>query len=304
MAEEKKTFQKNKQMVCPVNCLYCMASRIDKRREYWEAGERIGMNKSCTFINRFPSDPPLKDMPIPWELLNGEYLGFQGITDCFWGKYEQDLEWLIGKVLDSRIKKLVLVSKIPVTDKQIELLKTLGDRIVVIYSVTGADALERTTTTSRLDAIKRLKEAGVDVLPIVHPYIAGYSDLSSFPILREIGVRYVSWKGLRYNPENMPDLKKFIPADILKQYEKNEDEVFLGKEVIEKAARDNHLEYVDLKDYIQKPNSVSGISLEEATREVEALAKMVVFSTSDKSKQDVIDRVIKRRTQPGNTQEN
>lgn len=287
---------KKTKLICPVNCLYCMASRIDKRKQYWEGGEKIGMNKSCTFINRFPTDPPLKDMNIPWDLLDGEYVGFQGITDCFWNQYYEDLEWLVDKILNSKIKKIVLVSKIPVTERHIELLKKLKDRVVVIYSITGMDALENTKTADRLDAIKRLKENGIDVLPIVHPYIDGYSDLSSFETLKNIGIKYVSWKGFRYNPENMSDLSKYIPASILEQYEKDEDEVLIGNDTIQKKADENGLEYVDLKEYIQRPNSMHGVPEEVARIQVNELAKHVVFSTSDKSKQDVIEYVVNRRT--------
>ena len=114
----------NNEIICPVNCKYCMASKIEKRSQYWKMGEKIGMNKSCTFINRFPSDPPLKDMNIDWSLFDGEYLGFQGITDCFWNKYYDDLCWLIKKVKNSKIKKLVLTSKIPINEKYIKLFNS------------------------------------------------------------------------------------------------------------------------------------------------------------------------------------
>lgn len=285
------------EIICPVNCKYCMASKIDKRKEYWEAGEKIGMNKSCVFVNRFPSDPPLKDMSnIPWELFDGEYIGFQGITDCFWEKYIDDLRWLAEYIPDSKIKKLVLVSKIPANDEQIEILKKLGDRVVVIYSVTGTDALENTTTASRVEAIRKLKENNIDVLPIVHPYIHGYSSLDHFATLEEIGIKYVSWKGFRYNPDNMSALAEYIPQEILDVYSGHgENEILAGDEYIRAEAEKHGLTYVDLKKYIQRPNSVSGITREESEREVRELAKHVVFSTSDKSIEDVIEYAVNRR---------
>lgn len=287
----------NTRIVCPVNCKYCMASKINKRSEYWLAGDKIGMNKSCVFVNRFPDDPALKDMDIiPWDLFNGEYLGFQGITDCFWNKYLDDLKWLAGYIPQSSIKKLVLISKIPVTDEQISILKKLQDRVVVIYSITGTDTLENTTTASRLESIRKLKENGIDVLPIVHPYIHGYSDLSSFKFLKKIGIKYVSWKGFRYNPENMSELSKYIPQNILDMYSgQNEDEILIGSDYIQTEAEKYGLTYIDLKKYIQKPNSVKGISKEEAEKEVRELAKHVVFSTSNKSTEDVIEYAINRR---------
>lgn len=252
------------------------------------------MNKSCTFINRFPSDPPLKDMNIDWGLFDGEYLGFQGITDCFWNKYYEDLCWLIDKVNHSKIKKLVLTSKIPIDKRYLELFKITPQKILIIYSITGLDELENTSTKDRLKSIQLLHENNIDVLPIIHPYIHNYADLSFFDELEKIGIKYVSWKGFRYNPETMYELKNYIPEEILNQYIHNEDETLIGEDTLKYQAKIHNLEYVDLKKYIQKENGVNGISIEEAKDKVEKLSKIVVFSTSA-TKQEVIDYAIKRR---------
>lgn len=281
-------------VVCPVKCKYCMASKIDIRKMYWENDNRIGLNKSCLFINRLPNDPNIKDMNFPWHLMDGEYLGFQGITDCFWNIYFEDLKYVIDKVNNSKIKKLILISKIPINEKQLNLIKN-NPKILVVYSLTGLDALEQTTTNDRIEAIKRIKENNVDVLPIIHPYIHNYSDISFLPKLKEIGLKYISWKGFRYNPHNMSELNKFIPQDILKQYICNEEEVLIGDEYLKEETSKLGLQYIDLKQYIKRDNGIKGVSKEVAEKQVNELLNNVVISSSEKDLSKLVDYVINRR---------
>lgn len=267
-------------LLCPVLCKYCMASKIDIRSSHWEKGKHLGINKSCTFLNRFLTDPPLSQMDIPWHLLDGEYLGFQGITDCFWDVYFEDLKWICEKVSTSKIKKLVLTSKIPARENQIEVLENIKDRVIIIYSLTGMDDLEKTKTKDRIRSISALKNKGFDVLPIVHPYIHRYSDLSFFKELSEIGCQYISWKGFRYNPKTMWELSSFIDPLILTKYDRgDEQEVLLGEDTLFEQASLFDLEYIDLKKYIQK-DDLTGISEEDAKYQVEELMKIAVLSSS------------------------
>lgn len=283
-------------MQCPVNCLYCMAMKIDSRSKYWNVGARIGMNKSCTFINRLPQDPPLKNLGIPWQFLDGEYLGFQGITDCFWSVYKEDLRWLVQKVSASTIKKLVLTTKIPITKDQRSLLHLIKNRLLIVYSVTGLDSLERIKTSERIQAIRDCKEDGIDVLPLIHPYIHQASDLSFLKDLQDIGIQEISWKGFRYNPHTMKELSKHIPEEILSPYNKGtEEEVMLGESYLQTLAEEHGMKYVPLREYIQRPNGQAGISRELATWEVNNLARQVVFSSSEKDKSAILQVAIERR---------
>lgn len=279
---------------CPVSCKYCMASKIDSRKEHWEAGSRIGINKSCVFINRLPKDPPLKDMNFKLSLFDGDYLGFQGITDCFWMKYFEDLSWLIDKVENSKVRKLVLTSKIPVNEKQIELLKRTN-KILVIYSLTGLDQLEKTTTMSRINAMIRLREEGIDTFGIIHPYIHNYSDLSFLKELEKNNFTYISYKGFRYNPKNMKELEKYISPKILKQYEDNEKEVLIGKEYIDQQLKNHNLKYINLKEYIRKDNGISfNLDKAKVVKQVEELLEKATISSSEQNyeilKKDIIER--------------
>lgn len=282
-------------MLCPVECQYCMASKIDQRSKYWNNGSRIGINKSCIFINRVITDKPLRESDIDFTILEGDVVGFQGITDCFWNVFYDDLKFLIENLDNFKIKKLVLTTKMPVTNNIINLIK--GKRVLVVYSLTGLDFLEKTSTEIRLNSIEKLLKNNIDVFPIIHPYIHNISDISFLPKLQELGIKQISFKGFRYNPNNMKELEKYIPVEILKQYDKNEEEVLLGEKFLRNKIKKYSLEYIDLKEYIY--NSLDNIYSfdEKLVREkVKKIVNDIVISSSEKNLDTLIDYVVKRRT--------
>lgn len=282
-------------MLCPVECKYCMASKIDQRSKYWNNGSRIGINKSCVFINRIVTDKPLKESNIDFSILEGDVVGFQGITDCFWNVFFDDLKFLVDNLDNFKIKKLVLTTKMPVTDDIINLIK--GKRVLVVYSLTGLDFLEKTSTKMRLNSIEKILKNNIDIFPIIHPYIHNISDISFLPKLQELGIKQISFKGFRYNPDNMKELEKYMPIEILKQYDKNEEEVLLGEEFLKKEIKKYGLEYIDLKEYIY--NSLDNIYSfdEKLVREkVKKIVSDIVISSSEKNLDTLIDYVVKRRT--------
>lgn len=282
-------------MLCPVECKYCMASKIDQRSKYWNNGSRIGINKSCIFINRVITDKPLRESNIDFTILEGDVVGFQGITDCFWNVFYDDLKFLIENLDNFKIKKLVLTTKMPVTNNIINLIK--GKRVLVVYSLTGLDFLEKTSTEIRLNSIEKLLKNNIDVFPIIHPYIHNISDISFLPKLQELGFKQISFKGFRYNPNNMKELEKYIPTEILKQYDKNEEEVLFGEEFLKNEIKKYSLEYIDLKEYIY--NSLDNIYSfdENSVREkVKKIVDNIVISSSEKNKESLIDYIVKRRT--------
>lgn len=285
---------KNTCCSCPVQCLYCMAQKVSIRADHWNSGERIGINKSCVFINRLPQDPPVSEMGFPFHLMDGEYLGFQGITDCFWSVYHEDLKFVVEKVATTKIKKLVLISKIPVTDLQVDTLLPIKDKLTVCYSCTGLDSYERTTTDSRIDSMCRLRDCGIDVLPVLHPYIHGLSNaVGVFSRLQKEGFLEINWKGFRYS-SNMAEFAKMVPKNILEPYvETEEQEILIGNGYLLDLSKKYNLSFVDLKTYLHKGNQ-QGISLAEAESQVRELINHVVFSTSS-SKDEVVEATIKRR---------
>ena len=280
---------------CPVQCKYCMASKINCRSKYRESGSRLGINKSCVFVNRLPGDPPLKNMDFDWNLVEGDYLGFQGITDCFWNKYFEDLEWIVNKIENTNIRKLVLVSKIPVNKEQIDILKQTN-KVIVIYSLTGLDALENTKTLDRVEAMIELRDAGIDTLGIIHPYIHGYADLSFLKKLHDNNFHLISYKGFRYNPENMKVLKKYIPEEILKQYEKNESEVMIGNDYLKQQLQKYGFQYIDLKKYIRQNNRIKlNIDRKLTIKQVEKLLQVATISSSETNMKILKEEIVKRR---------
>lgn len=281
-------------MLCPVECKYCMASKIDQRSKYWNNGSRIGINKSCIFINRVITDKPLKESNIDFTILEGDVVGFQGITDCFWNVFYDDLKFLVDNLDNFKIKKLVLTTKMPVTDDIINLIK--GKRVLVVYSLTGLDFLEKTSTKTRLNSIEKLLKNNIDVFPIIHPYIHNISDISFLLKLQELGIKQISFKGFRYNPNNMKELEKYMPIEILKQYDKNEEEVLLGEDFLKKEIKKYSLEYIELKEYIY--NSLDNIySFDEnlVREKVKKIVNDIVISSSEKNLDTLIDYVVKRR---------
>jgi DNA repair photolyase len=276
---------------CPVSCRYCMAAKIDARSRFWNGSYRIGANKTCTFVNRFPGDPPLSRMDIPWNLMRGELLGFEGASDCFWDVYDADLRWLLDRLDDFGIQRLVLTTKIPVTERQAAML--CGKRVCVIYSVTGLDALERTTTDSRIEAMSRLRELGIETHPLIHPYIYGYSDLSFLPKLARAGFHEAAVKGFRYNSRAM-NLSGIIPDEILSRYKGDESEESIGLDHAKEAMKESGIMPVPLRSFL-RPEKEYAVPEAEAKRDSEALIKRCVISSSANVKA-VVDAMIARRT--------
>jgi len=244
---------------------------------------------------RLPNDPPLKDMPIDWSLFDGDYLGFQGITDCFWNIYIEDLKWIVEKVENSLIRKLVLISKIPINQQQLDILKQTN-KIIVMYSLTGLDKLEKTKTVDRIDSMIELRKNNIDTLGVIHPYIHQYSDLSFLKKLKDNNFDYVACKGFRYNPENMLELKKYIPARILEQYKDDENEVMIGERYLLNKLSLHNIKAVDMKKYIRSNNKIDlNLEKEKIEKQVEELFKIVVISSSEKDLNIIKNDVINRR---------
>lgn len=281
-------------LLCPVDCKYCMASKIDQRSKYWNSGSRIGINKTCIFINRLVTEKPLKDSSIDFSILEGDAVGFQGITDCFWNVFYDDLRFLVDNLDNFKIKKLVLTTKIPVTGKILELIR--GKRVLVIYSLTGLDFLEKTTTKSRLDSMKKLIANNIDTFPIIHPYIHEVSDISFLKELSDLGIKQISFKGFRYNKTNMSDLSHYIPADILDKYDNNEEETLIGGEYLMYELAKHNLEYIDLKEYVYNSlDSIYSSDIDTVMNKVKHILDSVVISSSEKNRDSLLDYIVKRR---------
>lgn len=287
---------------CPVDCKYCLLSKIEKRRAGWDNGKRIGVNNTNVFLGRLPGDPPMDKMGFDFSILENDFVGF-GIVDCFWDKFRDDLKFMLDNLDNFKIKRLVLISKIPVDNELISLLK--DKRVLVVYSMTGLDkytGLENTTTADRFLSMEKLVKAGIDTFPLIHPFIMGVSDVSFLSNLRDIGVNDFGFKGFRYNKETMPEVTKLIGYDTLKLYETtNEDEVCFGAEKLYVSAYTNKLEVKTLKDRVLECQTKEELrlskdeSIKSANHLFNQLGLNAHICSSTNNKDEVFINTVKRR---------
>lgn len=287
---------------CPVDCKYCLLSKIEKRRAGWDNGKRIGVNNTNVFLGRLPGDPPMDKMGFDFSILENDFVGF-GIIDCFWDKFRDDLKFMLDNLDNFKIKRLVLISKIPVDDELVSLLK--DKRVLVIYSMTGLDkytGLENTTTADRFLSIEKLVKAGIDTFPLIHPFIMGVSDISFLSNLKSIGINDFGFKGFRYNKETMPEVTKLIGYDTLKLYETtNEDEVCFGAEKLYVSAYTNKLEIKTLKDRVLECQTKEELrlskdeSIKSANHLFNQLGLNAHICSSTNNKDEVFINTVKRR---------
>lgn len=287
---------------CPVDCKYCLLSKIEKRRAGWDNGKRIGVNNTNVFLGRLPGDPPIDRMGFDFSILENDFVGF-GIVDCFWDKFRDDLKFMLDNLDNFKIKRLILISKIPVDDELIRLLK--DKRVLIVYSMTGLDkyvGLENTTTADRFLSMEKLVKAGIDTFPLIHPFIMGVSDTSFLSDLRSIGINDFGFKGFRYNKETMPEVTKLIDYDTLKLYETtSEDEVCFGAEKLYVSAYTNKLEIKTLKDRVLECQTKEELrlskdeSIKSANRLFNQFGLNAHICSSTNNKDEVFINTVKRR---------
>lgn len=251
------------------------------------------------FIGRFIEDKPLKDLGIDFSLLENEIVGL-GIVDCFDKRYLSDLEFIVDNLDNFKIRRLLLISKVPISDEALAIIK--GKRVTVAYSITGLDKykIENTTTEDRLKSLEKLVANNIDCLVLIQPYIHNVSDLSFISKLRNIGVKALACKGFTYEKENMKELvSSGIDSSILDLYDNQGKEVLIGEEYVKELCNNNGIEYVDLKEYVCR--LVDGryrLSYDDAVKSVNKviskLGSITICSSSD-SIEEIIEYAIKRR---------
>lgn len=280
---------------CPIGCKYCMATMVRSRAAQWAAGNRIGVNRSCSFINRLPGETALRDWVNPG-MFAGDVLGFQGITDPLLPIFQEDLSWLISTVASSRIRKLMLATKFP-RHNALAGLASLREKALLVVSITGLDSLEKITSRKRIELAAAAQGMGIPTIAAAHPWIEGVSDPEIFQQISEAGVRQVVVKGFRYDPCFETWAPSNIPAAALSVYrEAGNNETLLGSP--KQLAIEAGLELVDLKSIAQAPNGIRGVTTEEAAESVRQMRQLgVVVSSSSPEK--VWKEVQTRRIQGG-----
>ena len=251
------------------------------------------------FIGRFIEDKPLKDLGIDFSLLENEIVGL-GIIDCFDKRYLSDLEFIVDNLDNFKIRRLLLISKVPISDEALAVIK--GKRVTVAYSITGLDKykIENTTTEDRLKSLEKLVADNMDCLVLIQPYIHNVSDLSFISKLRNIGVKALACKGFTYEKENMKELvSSGIDSSILDLYDNQGKEVLIGEEYVKELCNNNGIEHVDLKEYVCRlADERYRLSYDDAIKSVNKviskLGSITICSSSD-SIEEIIEYAIKRR---------
>ncbi len=290
----KETFFKNP--ACPVGCDYCMVTKINQRSSRWVKQHRYGLNKTLTFINKFPFEKEL----IEWnsDFLRNEYIGFEGISDPFWKPFRQDLFNLLGASKIS--KKVILVTKFILSEDLVKKL-SIYPQLVIVNSLTGLDKydIEQTKTKDRIKNIELCMKYDIPTLAFIHPYIHTLTDLSMLKDLASLGIKEVSFKGFRFNKENMPKVYKALKD---KNLYNTEEEVLLGKEYINEELSKNNLKNIEFREWVhfrntEYANTKGFKDKKEAEEVVNQLFKNITISSSEKAIDTIKDIAIKRRMQ-------
>jgi DNA repair photolyase len=280
---------------CPVGCKYCVISKVDSRRDMWNKETVLGLNKAVTIFNP-PLDLQDKEAlhefyNFPVDLLKGDFVGFNAISDPFWPKYEKELNFFLDNV--PRIAKIATcVTKFNPSDAVLDKLSKIKNFRLVV-SVTGLDSIENIKTEERLILLERAKKKGIKAFPIIHPYIAGMSDLSFLSRLKEIGYEEIDVKGLRYNHKNM---SSWMPQQSQFFYEKKEEKEVLPEDGWRECIASAGLKLRNLKDWYREDFNLLQPKLErkEAELLVDEILKKANITSSD-SDAAVIEEAIRRR---------
>lgn len=271
---------------CPVGCEYCVITKVESRREQWNEKTILGINKAVTILN--PS-PEFYSFPV--ELLRGDFVGFNAISDPFWPKYRKELDFFLEKV--APIAKIITcVTKFNPPDAILDKLAEFSNFRLAV-SITGLNRLERTKTGERLNLLERAKQKGIKAFPIIHPYIAGVSDLSFLPRLKELGYEEVDVKGLRYNSDTM---SAWMPDSSKKYYEGTNEQEILPEDGWREQIEQAGLKLTSLKKWYKQgfEEMTPKLTRGEAKKLVNKIIEKANITSSDTDKA-VIEEAIKRR---------
>jgi len=266
---------------CPVACKYCCITEVSYRRKEWEKGGAISINKATTILNRKHTD---------WmepKHFTSDILCFEASSDPFWMERFQDFErFCMDYAPVSRL--ITFVSKMPITNKHIEVLKKVEVPIVVVVSITGLDELgiERTRREILYDNIKKCQDLGTPAIPLIHPYIHGLVDV--YRLLEEfksLGIKYYQIKGFRFDRS-----MTWLPKEVYEFYKDKEGIEYMP----ELDLRVEGITRIELRDFYRMYQLPPKIDCQQAAEYVSEVMKHAII-TSSATKEEVIEYAIKRR---------
>jgi hypothetical protein len=279
------------QSACPVSCRYCVITEVTDRREMWKNQRIVGINKAVTIVNPPRDSRRCQDFfDFPYSLLLGDIVGFNAISDPFWSRYDVYLRYFLTHV--APIAKLVTcVTKMKPSPRVWDLLAEIPNFALVV-SITGLDALERTKTAQRLEILRIARERDIAAFPIIHPYIAGMSDLGFLPQLRDMGYDLIDVKGLRYD-RGMDDW--MYPATIA-GYRGTEGQEVLPEDGWRDKITASGIEIISLQRWYSRlcENKGPNLQPEVAAQMVDRVLQYANITSSD-SDDAVVHAAIQRR---------
>lgn len=284
-----QTFEKGTP-ACPVACKYCFITEHDDRRARWNRNPVAGINRACLYLNWTPwalDDEAEKERwrRLPWDVCQGEVVGSTAITDPLWPKL-RPLYWdWAHRSLEAGARLVTSVTKWPLSRETVRRLARLDRfRLVVTITGTGDTPVEKIPLHKSLHTLELCVEEGVRVLPIVHPYLPGLSDLSWLPLLRErYGLSKVDFKGLRHDP----GFEEWMPPETLRHFQGTSGEVLIEDGWRQKV-KDAGLDLVSPRRwYLQGLKSLDGSRALDTgkatlrTRQAMLLANITTSSTAE-----------------------
>jgi DNA repair photolyase len=279
---------------CPVACKYCFVTEHDARRELWNSKPRVGLNRATTFLNVPPwinEDPEEQNRfnEFPWHLLRGDFVGFTAVTDPMWPKLDKWL-WSFIEHVAPLAKLVTCVTKWPVSPRQLHKLARVPNFRLVV-SITGNGDIERVPVSTHLATLSLCRAIGVKAHPIVHPYIAGVSNLSFLPELRRLGYTEVDVKGFRYCEARM---RSWMPESSHYVYRDRQDTEYLPDDGWRSQVQDAGMHLLSAREwYVEEGAAMSPHvprgEAEEMVTELMGVAG-VVSSSQDMVFQSAVER--------------
>lgn len=282
---------------CPVACKFCFVTEHDRRRETWNSQARVGLNKASTFVNVTPwieenPEEQARFFGFPWEILAGDFVGFTGISDPLWPKFDQYLWHFLDRV--SPLAKVVTcVSKWPISRETMKRLARVPNFMLVVTITGNHRPIERVTVQQHLRTLELAKEMGVPALPISHPYIAGVSDLSFLPELKRLGYDEFDVKGFRYCDARM---RSWMPEKSRQLYLGHEDEEILPEDGWRDKVTEAGLSLLSPRQWYLREGMGRGPHLSRQAAET-CIAKVMELANvvSSGSNADVVEASTERR---------
>jgi len=271
--------ENNNNYACPVACKYCSVTEVSYRKQEWQ-GKSISINKVVTILNKSHEDW------LPHEYFTSDILNFEASSDPFWFDRFNDFKVFCDNY--AHVSRLItFVTKMPITKKHLKLLKKVEVPVAIVVSITGLDeyGIEKVKRKVLYDNIKKCQDNNIPVIPLIHPYIHGLTDVNKLlDEFKSLSVKYFQIKGFRFDRS-----MTWLPKDVYEYYEDKE-----GIEYMPNIEIKTDLSRIELRDFYKMYWHPPKIDYQKAKEYVLKVIDKAVI-TSSAPKEEVIEYAIKRR---------